>query len=520
MFELQNAQQKRIVGLGISALVFAFYAIFQLFTQIANADSYYDVIGDKGIVFQLGCTILMTLTVTYILMRSLFDHRELKHRQLHDSKTNLPNKFSFAEHLKMTFDTEEEANFSVLCVDIDRLKSVNESMGHAAGDQLIVKVSQRLQSILQTNQQLFKMEGGQFCIFADGIVDPDWLISISDHVFEAMGNSVSLADGDLYIDVTIGACVVDEKALKSEEILRRTEFALLQAKKKGGNCIVIYDEGISENAKEQSTLENHFRDLLENEKLELVFQPLINSNVGRIGGVEALARWNYSDQGYVSPMVFIPMAKRLGLVNKLGVQVLNRACLAAVGLGDLKMAVNISPEHFLADEFIDDVNNSLNSSGLSPSRLELEITEDVLLGDSDKVIEKIKNLREMGISIALDDFGTGYSGLSYIHKFEVDRLKIDAAFIRELETSASSRSVVSTIVQLAKIHNFSITAEGVETKGQYEFLSQFHGLWYQGYLFAKPLSLVELLQSDYITDSKKIALPKVAVAKVGLEAAA
>lgn len=503
MFDLQEAQQKRIVGLAAAGLVFAFYAIYQLFDDIFNRTSDSVLFGDASLVFQLGCVVLMMLTITYLLLRSITDHRELVHRQLNDQKTGLPNRLALQRKIQETYaQFKKETRFALICVDIDRLKSVNESRGHESGDALILKVGERLKNLAHGRNQFFKMNGGQYVFVVKNIVDQDWIISFADEVFKEMSAPFQFDEGDLYVDVTIGACSVNAQKTSTDELFRRLEFALLQAKKNGGKCLIIYDEGVSKSVQEQSTLENQFRELLESNKLELVYQPLIDADANKIAGVEALARWNHAEQGYVSPNVFVPIASKLGLVNKLGRFVLDQACQAAVGLAGLKVAVNISPEHFLSSRFLEDVNSSLTNSGLRPNSLEIEITEDVLLRDSELAIERMNTLRSMGISIALDDFGAGYSGLSYLHKFEVDRLKIDAVFIRELENSLSSKIIVSTIIQLASSHNFEVTVEGVETKMQGEYLAQFGNLVHQGYLYSKPLSYVELLQSGLFEQYK------------------
>lgn len=506
MFKLHEAQQKRIVFLASAALVFAMFAIYQLFVVLGSNQGDRDLVGSSSPVFQISCVVLMAMAITYILIRSLYDHKTLKYLHMVDQKTKLPNAHALEKQMdgllkgKSGDASTEFGSFSLMVIDIDRLKSINQSLGHEGGDNVILEVSCRLKKLFGSLHRVYKLEGGRFGLLQSNVSDQEWIKSTSDEVFELMSHVFELEGSDLYLDVSVGSCLVSDGSIGTNEVLRRAEFSLSQAKKQGGNCLVMYDEGVSRSEKDQSTFEHDFREALETGAIEFVYQPLISSRTGRIGGVEALARWNHNDRGYVSPSVFVPIAAKLKLINKLGEQSLRLACESAKQLDQLKMSVNISPDHFLSDGFVETVCDILKESGLPAERLDLEITEDVLLGESQKALDVMASLKEVGVGISLDDFGAGYSGLSYMHQYKVDRLKIDAVFVKELETSASSQVMVKTIAQLAKLNGFQVVVEGVETEGQRQFLSQFPDIWYQGYLFSKPLTLDDLLQSDLLNE--------------------
>ena len=282
--------------------------------------------------------------------------------------------------------------------------------------------------------------------------------------------------------------------------MRRAEIAITKASEQESDHLVFFDEKMDEFVRERSTLEAELREVLEDELMIPFFQPLIKDDCKTLIGFEALARWKHPERGYISPANFVPIVESLGLAEKMGNLILRKSCALIQPLGELIVCVNISPKHFLVEGFVEEVMEILAQTNMPARRLEIEITESVLLDDPDLAIATIARLRNHGISIALDDFGTGYSGLSYLNKFVVDRIKVDASFVSELEESSASRSLISTIVKLGQGRGSKITIEGVENKRQLEFLQQFDDLWYQGFYFAKPMDYPELLSSSYLQD--------------------
>lgn len=513
MFELYNSQQKRIISLSCATLVFLCSFLYQSFSELFINWNFIGFAAKPNVTFQIICCILIGAGVVQLAARSFIDHREIKYRSFHDENTGLANDKKLFDTLNSELQSaNRESGMALLIIDIDSLKHVNESIGYAGGDEIIKQLSSRLRDYVYGNLQLFKMSGGQFCLLVPAVESSDQIDSITDDIFKNAMPAFLIEDREFYVDVSIGSEVFRNSEFKPSTIVRSAEFALRQAKKNGGNRHVSYDEGDAITLRNQSTLDADLRKMIESKEVELAFQPLVDSKTGKMRGVEVLSRWNHAEHGYISPTRFIASAEKLGLISKLGSQVMTDACLQFKDFDALKVSVNISSNHFLEDGFVEGVQEILEITDFPASRLELEITETVLLVNSELAVERIRQIRSLGISIALDDFGVGYSGLSYMNKFKVNRIKVDASFIRELETSASSRSIVSTIIRLGYEQGFEVTVEGVETKGQLEFLERFDDLCYQGFLFSKPLSLDEFMQCEYFKtiESTGVLLQKTA----------
>lgn len=499
MFELYNSQQNRIVALACATIVFLCMFLYQLFGSLFIGWQFLGFAAKPDVTFQIICCILIAAGVVQLAAKSFFDHRELKYRSYHDERTGIPNERKLLEVLtKYTQSSDRETTMALLMIDIDELKEINVSIGYASGDELIAQLASNMRDIVYGNLQLFKLSGGQFGLLFPSVENTEHVNRVTDDIFKNVSSVFYADDREVYFNVSIGADYFDNILFKPQTVIRNADFALQQAKKNGGNRFVSYDAGAAKNLRDQSTLDSDLRKMIDNQEVELVYQPLINSKTGRMRGVEVLSRWNHPIHGYISPSRFVESAEQMGLLSKLGIQVMIEACIELKEFDDLMVAVNISPTHFLEPNFVDDVLEVLRATEFPENRLEIEITEAVLLENSELAVIRIREMRSLGISIALDDFGVGYSGLSYLNKFKVNRIKIDASFVRELETSATSRSIVSTMIHLGREQGFEVTIEGIETQGQVEFLSRFEDLCYQGFLFAKPMGLEDFARSEYL----------------------
>lgn len=498
MFELYNSQQKRIIALSCATIVFLCMSLYKLFGSLFDGWQFIGFAAKPDVTFQIVCCILIGAGVVQLAAKSFFDHRELKYRSYHDERTGIANEKKLVEVLtQYSQSSDRHTTMALLMVDIDELKAINVSIGYASGDELIQQLASNMRDVVYGNLQLFKLPGGKFGLLFPRVENTEHVNRVTDDIFRNTSQAFFIEDREIYFNVSIGADYFDNISFKPQIVMRNAEFALQQAKKNGGNRFVDYDAGAAKNLRDQSTLDADLRKMIENQEVELVYQPLINSKTGHMRGVEVLSRWDHPLHGYISPSRFVDSAEKMGLLNKLGIQVMIEACLEFKKFTDLNVAVNISPNHFLEPNFVEDVLEVLRATNFPARRLEIEITETVLLEDSELAVARIRQMRELGISIALDDFGVGYSGLSYLNKFKVNRIKIDASFVRELETSATSRSIVSTMIHLGREQGFEVTIEGIETQGQVDFLSRFEDLCYQGFLFAKPMSLDDFVKCEY-----------------------
>ncbi len=502
MLEIQEKQHKRIVMLSSAALVFAAFATWQLFSGFFQHNSIAASVVPAPPamnIYLLSCITLMIAAIVLMMLRSFQDFRAIRKSELFDPATGLPSRKNMERTLILDLARLRPGEaLAVVCVDIRRFSSLNHSFGYQAGDKIIVAVAERLRTVEGVGM-LARVEGDRFAFILRAINSQGDINDLVAAIQRCMIPPFPVAEKSIYIDVSIGSAMVSaENPVSTTELVRRAEFALAEAKAGDGKLHVSYSDNSAATAERISKMETGFRESLEAEELEIYYQPLVDSNFDRIVAVEALARWTHPQLGRVSPADFIGMAEELGLMTKLGNNVLRRACNHILPIPDIRLAVNISPNHFLAPGFCDDLKDILAETGFPPHRLEIEVTENVLITRDEKSTDVIGAVRALGVSVALDDFGTGYSGLSYLSKFSLDRIKIDASFVRELEDSISAQSMIATIIHLARDRGLDITVEGVETTGQVIFLSHFGSLWYQGYLFARPMPYADLLQCSSI----------------------
>ncbi len=421
---------------------------------------------------------------------------QLVHEASHDSLTALANRALFRDRVEADLRRNEgnEARLTILFLDLDGFKEVNDSLGHASGDVLLVQVAERLRSCVRPTDTVARLGGDEFAILvADKSSEQDGRV-VAERIMESLRQPFRVDGREIYIGASIGIAATDQDVADADHLLRNADLAMYRAKAVGQGGFERYDPRFHAALVERRELEADFRQALAAGELELHYQPALSLRTGRISGVEALARWKHPERGYVSPGEFVPLAEQSGLVCDLGRWVLNEACRCLAGWherlperADLTVSVNISGRHLQELSLIDDVREALAVTGVPPSRLVLEITESFLMTNTDASIDLLGRLHELGVGLAIDDFGTGYSSLAYLDRFPADVIKIDRSFVERLGGSESDTELLNAIVRLAHTLGKVTVAEGVETEAQSRALQLMGCELAQGFLFYRPL---------------------------------
>ena len=410
-----------------------------------------------------------------------------------DILTGLPNRAFFLEQLEEADSSERRGSgaFSILMLDLDRFKNVNDSLGHAAGDALLRQVALRLKSAIRSTDVLARLGGDEFAIIQAECDDQRaGSIDLATRIAKLIADPFLLQGNQVEVGTSIGIAMAPEHGSDQEQLLKKADLALYRSKSAGRNCFTLYDEAMSAELEARNTLESDLRDAIARCQFELHYQPFFDVQTGQRRGLEALVRWRHPTRGLIPPDRFIPLAEETGLIVPLGEWVLRRACDDATSWpADITVAVNLSPVQLKQVELFDVIQSALRGSGLPPERLEIELTESVLLERAVENHALMERLKSIGISLALDDFGTGYSSLSCLTAFPFDKIKIDKSFIGNLTKRHKSSAIISSIVTLARGLNLSVTAEGVETQEQFERLKTLGVNFAQGYLLGRPMPL-------------------------------
>jgi diguanylate cyclase (GGDEF)-like protein len=413
-----------------------------------------------------------------------------------DILTGLPNRAFFLEQLKDagSYERRDRRVFSILMLDLDRFKNVNDSLGHAAGDALLRQVALRLRSALGGDDVLARLGGDEFAIIQAGCHDlRASSIDLAGRISKLIAEPFQLPGHQVEIGTSIGIAMAPEHGSDQEQLLKKADLALYRSKSAGRNCFTLYDEAMSAELEARNTLEGDLRDAIARCLFEVHYQPFFDVQTGRRRGVEALVRWRHPTRGLIPPDQFIPLAEETGLIVPLGEWVIRQACDDAVSWpADTMVSVNLSAVQFKQGELFDIIESALQKSGLPPERLEIEITESVLLERANENYAFMERLKGIGVSLALDDFGTGYSSLSCLTTFPFDKIKIDKSFMGSLSMRHKSSAIISSIVTLARGLDMSVTAEGVETREQLEGLKTLGVNFAQGYLLGRPVPIGEL----------------------------
>ena len=432
---------------------------------------------------------------------------ELAHQAFHDPLTNLANQALFRDRVEhaLAKHARRRGRLGVLFLDLDNFKTVNDSLGHTVGDELLVAVAQRLVECLRAEDTAARLGGDEFAVLLEQLATAGEATRVADRVIAALSQPFRAAGRDVFVGVSIGIAF-DEVGATVDQLLRNADLAMYRAKAKGKGRAECFEAGMHTAAVDRLEMEADLRRALDRQEFTLQYQPIVAVGSGVVSGVEALVRWRHAERGVLAPATFIELAEETGLIVELGRQVLVAACtqtrrwqLARPRQPPLSVSVNLSPRQLAHDRVVDDVTEALRESRLPPSSLILEITEGAMMHDTDAAITKLRALKALGVRLAVDDFGTGYSSLSYLQRFPIDILKIDRSFVSAMGSGQDKASLARAIVSLAQTLQLQAVAEGVETAGQLEMLDGLGCDFAQGYYLSRPrdpAALEELLAAE------------------------
>jgi len=410
----------------------------------------------------------------------------ISHLARHDALTDLPNRVLFQERLDAALlRVARGDSVAVFCLDLDRFKAVNDMLGHGVGDELLKQVAARLRKSVRETDTVARLGGDEFAIIQSFVEQPTGATSLAARIIDAIAAPYAIGDHQIDIGTSIGIAIAPGDGTTADDLLKNSDLALYRAKSDGRGVYRFFEPEMDAKMRKRRELELELRAALPNNELEVFYQPLVNLAVGRVIGFEALLRWRNPARGLVPPAEFIPLAEEIGLIAAIGAWVLKQACAEAMTWPDqIKVAVNLSPLQFKSERLVLDVASALGSSGLPPQRLELEITETVMLHDTETTLAMLRQIKALGVAISMDDFGTGYSSLSYLRKFPFDKIKIDQSFVREISEEDESMAVVRAVVGLGSSLGMVTSAEGVETPEQLRTLRAEGCTLAQGFLFS------------------------------------
>ncbi|MFL5578667.1 MAG: putative bifunctional diguanylate cyclase/phosphodiesterase [Gemmatimonadaceae bacterium] len=450
------------------------------------------------------------------LRRALSDResveRQLRHDSRHDPLTGLPNRSFFMERLSHAVQRAKRRRgslFAVLFLDLDNFKVVNDSVGHHAGDELLVEVARRLQRCTRGSDMVARLGGDEFALLLESVVDAAEAGHVAQRVQEALAEPVNLSGYEIFTSVSIGVALSSSANELPEYLLRSADMAMYRAKRGGRARFELFNRAMHADALKRLQLETDLRRAVERGEFSLRYQPVVDLATGRIAGVEALVRWDHPGRGTVSPTEFIPIAEETGLILPLGRWVLGEACRQVhawhVKLGTpctlldengepdaLTVGVNLSVKQFSQPDLVQQVARALEESSLEACCLKLEITESVVMEKTEAVTHALAALKHLGVQVHMDDFGTGYSSLGYLHRLPIDSIKIDRSFVGHMDTDNRTRQLVETIITLARNLGLRTVAEGVTADAQLHALRELGCTYAQGYLFSEPLAADEL----------------------------
>lgn len=424
---------------------------------------------------------------------------QMKQLALYDSLTGLANRRLFIDRLEQNVlsSRREQQRVALMFLDLDQFKRINDTLGHDAGDELLKTVAQRLKSCVRQRDTVSRLGGDEFTVLLTNIDDTISTTHIADKILKVLKEPVMLGKHEVIVSTSIGITIAPDDGLDADTLMKNADLALYKAKERGRDCYHFFTEELNARALRQLTLEQELRQAIQGDEFFLEYQPQVNLKSGDILSVEALLRWRHPNRGLVAPSEFVPVAEECGLIIPIGRWVLRNACLQIRMIQQMtgqtvRVAVNLSARQFEDDSLVDYVREVLAESSLAPSQLELEVTESMLMGNMEDVIERLQQLKDTGVVITIDDFGSGYSSLSYLKRLPVDILKVDRQFVKDIPEDLNDMEITSAVIAVAHKLNLKVVAEGVEDEDQRDFLMINHCDYAQGYYFSKPLSLESL----------------------------
>ncbi len=443
---------------------------------------------------------------------------KLQHEATHDTLTKLPNRAYFMTRLELALNKSKENSayqVSVLFIDLDRFKVVNDSLGHLIGDLLLIGISERLRECLRPNDLVARLGGDEFTILVEGTYEMGEVVRIAERLREKFVNPFDLNGHEIYSSASIGILHASANHLTPQDIMRDADTAMYQAKRAGKARHEVFNEEMHHAVKETLQLETDLRRAIERDELIVFYQPIHSLETAEVLGFEALARWQHREFGVLSPDKFIPLAEEIGLIDALGEQILRKACSqmrflkdTSFGAYPLTLSINLSSKQFAQPNLVGKIKQILDETDFPPSRLKLEITETLFFEYKETAVEMLVQLRELGIEINVDDFGTGYSNLSYLMQLPISTLKIDRSFISPMQDDGKNVEIVEIIIMLARNLGMKVIAEGVETKAQVDYLRKLDCEGAQGYYFSKPMCFNEAEEFLRARTGVKNAVPE------------
>lgn len=426
---------------------------------------------------------------------------ELEKRAMTDSLTGVSNRFAYTERMRVLLESSSTRSYqhAVLFLDLDRFKQINDTLGHAVGDYLLVEVVKRIQSLLKNKDILARYGGDEFVITLTNIHHPREAVHLAEMIIQLLEQPFAVEDQNLYVSTSIGISIYPHDGDDTEVLLTKADKAMYFAKQNGRGQFSFYFDELQTDSKRVLLLDNELRKAIENDSFELHYQPKVSVTTGAIVGVEALVRWHNEKLGFVSPGEFIPYAEETGLIIPISECIINRACqdyikLKSQNIKNMPIALNISSIHFHQSNFIESITQILERNNCPAHYFEIELTERTVMNSEKETIRKLVLLKQLGFKLSIDDFGTGYSSLSYLVQFPLNYLKIDRSFIQHICSLDDKQAVVDAIIQMAHRLHMKVIAEGVEQREQVQLLRKMGCDMIQGYYYSKPLPLDEFTE--------------------------
>ena len=450
--------------------------------------------------------VVLVLVYGFVLLRGVFVNafefrrriiaqHEAERTVRQDPLTHLPNRVAFNEALNGALSRLERSGeeFAVLLLDLDRFKEINDRFGHPAGDELLVQLAARLQRCTRAAEHVARIGGDEFALIMSNLTRPDDALAIAERFVAAFADPFPIDGFEITSAISIGIVLAPRDGNTSHDLLKHVDIALYRAKKSGPGTIRFFEASDDQSARDRRALQRDLEQAIEADQLFLVYQPFLDIRKGRVTGFEALLRWQHPTRGLIPPSVFIPIAEESGLIHQLGEWVIRRACaMLSRWPDDIRIAVNFSAVQFQNVGILQTIVEALAEANVAPNRLEIEITESMLISKYGSAPAILNGLLELGLTVALDDFGTGFSSLTYLRKLPFSRIKIDQSFIRDMLTQPDCAAIVKSVIGLAQDLQIGVVAEGVETADQLEYLRQTSCDEVQGYLIGRPMSAGEI----------------------------
>lgn len=461
-----------------------------------------------------GEAITLNGTLQDITQRKLAQER-IHYLANYDTLTDLPNRNFLEDRLlqAITLSRRNSERVIILCLNLDGFKFVNDSHGHPLGNTLLRAVAARVRAAVRESDTVARLGGDEFAVLFPGLIDNLDVMRSVQRTMDLFAEPFLLDSRELHVTASVGVCIYPDDGDDVGKLLKSANVAMYDAKESGRNCFKFYEQEMGRRIEQYAEMESALRVALEHQQFEVYYQPKVDLSSGKLCGVEALIRWNHPQNGMLLPGIFIAQAEKTGLISPIGEWVLRAACAQAkewhdMGFDDISIAVNLSAHQFYQQNVANLVSGVLTDTGLSAGFLELELTESILMSDSDSMLAALREIKAVGITLTLDDFGTGYSSLAYLKRFPIDVIKIDRSFVRNITTDANDATLTKTIVLMAKSLNMKTVAEGVETPGQLGFLRAIKCDVVQGFYFSKPVNAAALTQMLHEQMGRPILRPE------------